>query len=580
MTKSRTAAFALTLMAVAFLGTGFAADPADNAKTTADTAAQIAALKAQLAAQQKLIQQLQSALQNEMKVLDQVAATAAASTAAATPAAPAVPQTSAAPVRSAGLGEVASTTPILPPAPAAVTPPRIFTPPDQGAAQQQPPAPLQLQLGNITIMPVGFLDATGVWRSKAAGSGIGSNFGSIPFDNAVPGGKLNEFRFSPQNSRIGFRIDGNWKGTHFLNYLETDFLGTSGANNIGITNGAFVPRLRLFWLSVRKGAWEVLGGQSWSMFTPNRKGISALPGDIFYSQVFDVNYLIGLPWTRQPGFRVLLHGPSDKVTFGLSAENPNQYMGGYGGGGSIVLPSALTGLAGSQIDNGSTSPLSTPNPAPDIIAKLAFDPVSRVHVEVGGIQRTFKLFNTTTGQPTSGQTFTKVGGGGELNANLEVAKGFRLIANNQFGDGIGRYFFGNAPDFVVRSDGSISPIHTFTTTDGFEYTIKNTLLYFYFGGIYIGKNVGARCQRHQPGRLGLHRLRQQPEPLGERIHLRLQPDPVEESARTARSTSCSSTSTPRARPGTLPRARWTMPATTPSISTCGTRLPGGVPSMK
>jgi hypothetical protein len=110
-------------------------------------------------------------------------------------------------------------------------------------------------------------------------------------------------------------------------------------------------------------------------------------------------------------------------------------------------------------------------------------------VEVGGIQRTFKLYNISTGQPTSGQTFTKVGGGGEVNANFEVSKGVRLIANNQYGDGIGRYFFGNAPDFIVRSNGSISPIHTFTTTEGLEYTIHNTLLYFYFGGIYIGKNA-------------------------------------------------------------------------------------------
>ena len=42
------------------------------------------------------------------------------------------------------------------------------------------------------------------------------------------------------------------------------------------------------------------------MLTPNRKGISALPGDLFYSQVIDVNYVVGLPWTRQPGVRVAL----------------------------------------------------------------------------------------------------------------------------------------------------------------------------------------------------------------------------------------------------------------------------------
>ena len=45
-----------------------------------------------------------------------------------------------------------------------------------------------------------------------------------------------------------------------------------------LDNGAFVPRLRLFWVDVTKDKWEFLAGQSWSMLTPNRKGISALPG--------------------------------------------------------------------------------------------------------------------------------------------------------------------------------------------------------------------------------------------------------------------------------------------------------------
>ncbi|MFY9726570.1 MAG: hypothetical protein WB579_23305 [Bryobacteraceae bacterium] len=447
----------------------------------------IQSLKVKLAEQQKQIEALRQSLDAQQKLIERLTTPAVkpAQQAAAPAVAPAVtPAPGFTPVG----GAVASTTGNLPDmSPVAPSPGYPLPAPQPAAAT---PAPLQLQLGNITITPVGFLDATGVWRSKAAGSGIGSNFGSIPFDNSVPGGKLNEFRFSPQNSRVGFRIDGDWKGYRFLNYLETDFLGTGSANNIGVTNGAFVPRLRLFWVSVRKGGWEVLGGQSWSMFSANRKGISALPGDVFYSQVFDVNYLIGMPWTRQPGFRVLYHAADDKVTFGLSAENPNQYMGGYGGGGQIVLPAALSAVGGTQLDNGTASFLSTPNVRPDVIAKLAFDPTSRVHVEVGGITRTFKIYNTSTGQPTSGDTFSKSGGGGELNGEFEVVKGLRLISNNQLGDGIGRYFFGNAPDVVVRADGSLSPIHTFTSTDGFEANVtKKTLLYFYFGGIYIGKNV-------------------------------------------------------------------------------------------
>lgn len=429
---------------------------------------EIEKLKTKLAEQQKQIDSLVKALKDQQATLEGMSKPAAA------------PQ---------GGALMASSTPMLAPPPASSPAPKLSPPAPAPQAAADQPSPLQLRLGNIGITPVGFLDATAVWRSKAAGSGIGSNFGSIPFDNAVPGGKLNEFRFSPQNSRVGFRIDGNWKGTQFLNYLETDFLGTGAANNIGITNGAFVPRLRLWWLSMRKGGWEVLGGQSWSMFTANRKGISALPGDIFYGQEFDVNYLIGMPWTRQPGFRVLYHGAGDKMTLGLSAENPNQYMGGYGGGGQIVLPAALSAVGGTQLDNGTASFLSTPNRAPDLIAKLAFDPNSRVHFEVGGIARFFKIYNTSTGQPNSGRTASTSGGGGEINANFEVAKGIRLIANNQYGDGIGRYFFGNAPDLVVRADGSLSPIHTFTTVEGVEATIQKTLLYFYYGGIYIGKNV-------------------------------------------------------------------------------------------
>ncbi len=80
------------------------------------------------------------------------------------------------------------------------------------------------------------------------------------------------------------------------------------------------PRLRLFWVDVRKGKIEFLAGQSWSMLVPNRTGISALPGDLFYSQVIDINYVAGLTWTRQPGARILYH-PSDKVTFSASPSN-------------------------------------------------------------------------------------------------------------------------------------------------------------------------------------------------------------------------------------------------------------------
>ena len=431
------------------------------------TAADFELLKEQLAAQQAEIEKLRAELHDRAKGNADVKAlrTQPATIAAAAP----VPSPSAA---------AAPDPPAPSPAPAPT--------PAPDPQQMLPPgthAPLQIQLGNITIQPIGFMDATVVWRNVNAGSGIGSNFGSIPYGNTL-NSNLSETRFSIQNSRLGFRVDGDWKGAHFIGYNEFDFLGQSAANNIGVTNGAFVPRIRLYWIDMRKNKYEFLAGQSWSLLTPNRYGLSPLPQDVFYSQVMDVNYLIGLTWTRQLGFRFVYH-PTGKIAMGLALENPNQYMGGYGGGPQIVLPAGLTSVAGAQLDNGSANFLSTPNLHPDIIAKIAFDPSKRLHFEFAGIERDFKIAN-----PNTFQTFTATGGGGSVNANFELFKGFRLISNNFYGDGGGRYMFGNAPDVVVRPNGSLSPLHSSGLNEGFEAQVSpNTMLWGYYGAIFIGKDV-------------------------------------------------------------------------------------------
>ena len=119
------------------------------------------------------------------------------------------------------------------------------------APEPNGPVPAYLRLGSVCITPIGFMDLTPFWRDKNAGSSMGSNFGSVPYNNAA-NGNLSEFHFSMQNSRLGLRVDGDWKGTHFIGYNEFDFNGTSGATNLAVSNGAIVPRLRLFWVDVRK----------------------------------------------------------------------------------------------------------------------------------------------------------------------------------------------------------------------------------------------------------------------------------------------------------------------------------------
>ena len=342
-------------------------------------------------------------------------------------------------------------------------------------------APPYLRIGDVCIVPVAFMDLIPIWRSENTGSSFASAWGSIPLNNTV-NGKLSEFRFSPQNSRIGFRVDGDWKGTHFIGYNEFDFLGTSAANNITINNGAFVPRLRLFWADVRKGKWEFLAGQSWSMLTPNRSGISALPVDLFFSQSIDVSYVAGLTWSRQPGMRVLYH-PAKEWTLGFSAENPEQYGGGSLGGSGITLPAAYTPLSGTQINTGNEV-LAAPTVNPDFIVKIAYDPGTRAHFEIGGVERTFKIES-----PGLTQHSTNKGAGLLFGMNVDVWRTLRIISTNFWSDGGGRYLTGQAPDFIVRPNGSISPVKADGSVDGFEAVVKNTLLYGYWGGIVARRNT-------------------------------------------------------------------------------------------
>ena len=373
---------------------------------------------------------------------------------------------------------ISSATPISSSAAASMTP--AANPAQKGDDEV---SPLQLKIGSAYITPVGFMDFTGVFRSHDGGSGIGTNFAGIPYGNTFQD-HLSEFRLSMQNSRIGFRIDAMVKGAHVIGYMESDFLGNN-PGNVAVSSNSNTLRSRLYWVDVARGSWEVLGGQTWSLITPGRTGISPFPGNIFYSQDIDVNYQAGLVWGRIPEVRFVYH-PNGQVAFAVALDSPEQYTGGSAGGSTITYPAGLGALGGTQLNTGGTT-LGTPNVAPDFIAKLAFDPTSKFHAEVGGLVREFKVWNSAPAP--GGTSFTKTGAGAFINLNAEVFKGFRVLTNNFWADGGGRYIFGQVPDLIVRADNSISPIKAASTVSGIEYTHKNTLVYVYYGGIYVYKNT-------------------------------------------------------------------------------------------
>jgi len=376
----------------------------------------------------------------------------------------------------------ASSVPSLSPPP---LPPDYPTPPASPQTGSGP-FPPYFRIGDAYITPIGFLDFTTVFRSAAAGSGIGTNFGAIPFNN-VPTARLTELLPNPQNSRIGARLDTKVRDVRVLAYWESDFLGNN-PGNVEVTSNSNTFRMRLYWVDLRKGKWEILGGQSWSLLTPGRKGISPLPGDIFYSQVIDVNYVAGLTWGRVPQFRMVYH-PSHSFAAGISLEEPQQYIGGSGGQGSITFPtnSNIAANYANQLNNGNTT-LAVPNLAPDVVGKVAWDPKTgdrSHHIEAVGLYRTFKVFN-----PANNCYFTEPAGGGSLNMNFEAVKNFHLIGNFFASNGGGRWLFGSAPDLIVRADGSLSAVHAYSTVSGFEYQPKaNLQLYAYYGGEYLTRNI-------------------------------------------------------------------------------------------
>lgn len=346
-------------------------------------------------------------------------------------------------------------------------------------------SPLSFKIGDADFSPLGFLDFTTVFRSTDVGSGIGTSFGSIPFNGSAPTGEMSELRFSAQNSRIGLKVDANPGDFKLRGYLEADFLGNA-ANNVYVGSHSDTLRMRLYWVDVHRGKIEILAGQSWSMMTPNRVGISAMPGDIFYSQDMDTNYQVGLVWLRTPGVRLVLH-PNDHVAWGFALEDPEQYTGGL-----VTFPASFSSQTG-QVDDSGGNPR-TPNKAPDIESKLAFDTHPNgggrnFHIEVAGIARVFRL-NT----PGLGNVST-TGGGGAINANLELFKNFHLIANTFWSDGAGRYIFQLGPDFTVNVNGAgqfvPSPLHAGSGIVGFEATVKNSLLYAYYGAAYFGRDFQA-----------------------------------------------------------------------------------------
>lgn len=365
-------------------------------------------------------------------------------------------------------------------------------------SQQQPinittlENPLSLKIGGATFTPGGFVDLTGIFRSSDVGSGLSTNFTTLPYNNTLPLGQLSEFRFTGQGSRLSLRVDANpTQSTAVSGYVESDFNGFEPANsNISTKSDTF--RLRLAFVQFRHNKWELVTGQTWSLLTPTRDGISPFPDNIFTALRLDSSYLAGLVFSRQPSIRLTYHA-TDWWAFAVALENPQQFVPS-----SVVFPTdGSTNFFSEQFDNGSSSTSAAssavnptvPNLHPDIEAKTSFDwriGGKLLHVDADGVARSFRDYNNLV---TPNSTNKVTGGGGGLNVNAEVIHNFHLIGNSFYGDGVGRYIGGLGPDVVVRPNGTLSAVRAGSGVGGFEWqTTPKLIIDSYYSGAYFYRN--------------------------------------------------------------------------------------------
>jgi hypothetical protein len=359
--------------------------------------------------------------------------------------------------------------------------------------------PLSLHVKGVTITPGGFVAAEFVRRSRELGADIVTPFNSLTMPGA-PQSNLPEFFGTARQSRPTVFVGGRLKNVELSSYVSTDFLSSGVTSTATQTNG-YTLRLRQAWGQAKfSNGWKFLGGQAWSLVTENKAGIA--PSDDIgrvndaRPSTIDGGYNVGFSFARQYTIR-LTKDFGDKVAVAFSMENAQGTLTTHGNANNFVL-----GVAGASNTN-NTGGTYTANPAPDLIAKIAFDP-GFGHYEVFGLADRFtdRIYpcvlnyaspacGSLAAAPTTAinaYNSSKEGGGIGANARWTFADKHLVFGLHGFGgSGIGRYGASQLSDLSIRADGSIHLIKGLQGLTTLEYHGKKLDVYSYVGAEYASR---------------------------------------------------------------------------------------------
>ncbi len=384
-------------------------------------------------------------------------------------------------------------------------------------------SPSAIHYKGITITPVAFAAAEGVWRQHSVNSDINTPFNSIPFPSANEG-HVSELNFSGRQSRLGALFQGQPNTTTKLSgYFEMDFLGTGTSSNNNQSN-SYVLRQRQIWGKVElANGFAMTGGQTWSLATEDRRGTDTRTE--VQPNTIDSQYLVGYSWERQPGFRVQQRFgdlTTKAFTLAVAAEQAqitnftaassvtasiptDFFFAGIGQNGGLYNAAGNIG-AGNTAGTGGITTYAN-NVAPDVLVKAAFD-LPNFHFEVGGLGRFLRDYYypiLTSGGTAAAPTYTyatsyvsntKAAGGVFADARVYLAdKKIEVAAQGMGGTGVGRYGSAQLADATLRPDQTLEPIKNYHGLFSIEtHPTSKFDVFAYYGGEYAQRTVYTTAQ--------------------------------------------------------------------------------------
>jgi len=342
--------------------------------------------------------------------------------------------------------------------------------------------PEVIHFKGISISPTGsFLAAETVYRTRAMGADINTQFTGVPLDSA-DNAKISEWQGSGRQSRIALKAIGKLDNMTMTGYYEADWLAAGATSNNNQSN-SYVMRQRQLWAQAAlNNGWTFTGGQMWSLATETTQGLSN--GTEILPATIDPQYNAGFVWARQYGFRIT-KAFTKKFFMGLGIENAEA----LGPSGSSLPTNLLIGQLGNSggLYNAFNATI-TYNPSPDFVLKAAAEP-GWGHWELFGIGRFWRdriypnaptnasfAYNDSTGSAGVGASVR-----GPL-AEKKITVGIKGL----YGQGVGRYGSSTIADITLHPDARIAPLRAFSTLATVEINPNPRLTaYFNAGGDYV-----------------------------------------------------------------------------------------------